>query len=266
MPRTRPLVPFILLSLLCGLARGVAPSAAGVAGSQSYAGTVTIATSCCSPVNAALVGFNFGEPPTFSSPIMLDNYDQYVPELAARIPTSTNGDIRVVGGNEVITVRLKPGMRWSDGSPITAADYVGALLLETAPTVVSTTSQDWGFGCIALGGPLAAATAIGTSLTLTFNGIFAAALDGCIPEPFPIEYFQRKYHAVLPPALLASFRTNRAAALYNSPSYRGSALQRLVDGWRHDPYTSPHDLFSGPYTLASWRQGQPEVLIPNPYY
>jgi ABC-type transport system substrate-binding protein len=35
----------------------------------------------------------------------------------------------IIGGNEVVTVHLKPGMRWSDGSPITPADYVGSQLL-----------------------------------------------------------------------------------------------------------------------------------------
>ncbi|HWE61670.1 MAG TPA: ABC transporter substrate-binding protein [Chloroflexota bacterium] len=55
-------------------------------------------------------------------------------------------------------------------------------------------------------------------------------------------------------------------ALYASGSYRGSPLQRLVAAWQGDPYTSPDDIFSGPYKVASWILGQRAVLVPNPYY
>jgi hypothetical protein len=113
MPRPRFVAPMVLLSLAGGLLRSAAPPLLATAGTQAYAGTVTVAGSFFVPAIPAMVGYNFGLPFLFDSPITLDGHDHYSPDLAARVPTSSNGDIRIVGGNEVVTVRLKPGMRWT---------------------------------------------------------------------------------------------------------------------------------------------------------
>ncbi|HEX8918633.1 MAG TPA: ABC transporter substrate-binding protein, partial [Chloroflexota bacterium] len=43
-----------------------------------------------------------------------------VPQMAASIPTVRNGGVR--DGGRTVTIHLKSGLRWSNGSPITSAD------------------------------------------------------------------------------------------------------------------------------------------------
>ena len=55
----------------------------------------------------------------------LANYDpdgNLVPKLAVEIPTRENGGV----SEDLLTItwKLKQGVRWSDGSPMTAADVV----------------------------------------------------------------------------------------------------------------------------------------------
>ncbi|MDR0808614.1 MAG: peptide ABC transporter substrate-binding protein, partial [Gemmobacter sp.] len=51
-----------------------------------------------------------------------DETGALIPRLAAEIPTSENGGISA--DRRAITWRLKPGLTWSDGSPVTAEDVV----------------------------------------------------------------------------------------------------------------------------------------------
>lgn len=46
------------------------------------------------------------------------------PDLAARVPTIANGDVRQEAGGMTIAVRLVTGLRWSDGAPITSDDVI----------------------------------------------------------------------------------------------------------------------------------------------
>ena len=47
---------------------------------------------------------------------------KYVPTMVTEVPTVDNGGAVVTGGNMDVTWHLKPGMKWSDGQPITCAD------------------------------------------------------------------------------------------------------------------------------------------------
>lgn len=47
---------------------------------------------------------------------------EYIPELAAKIPTLANGGVVVKGTKLDVTWELKPGLKWSDGQPLTSAD------------------------------------------------------------------------------------------------------------------------------------------------
>jgi peptide/nickel transport system substrate-binding protein len=53
------------------------------------------------------------------------------PMMAVRIPTIANGDIR--DGGRTVLIRLKPGLRWSDGREITAADIKFGWQVEMDP-------------------------------------------------------------------------------------------------------------------------------------
>jgi peptide/nickel transport system substrate-binding protein len=51
-----------------------------------------------------------------------DDKGNLVPELAADVPTTANGGVSPDG--LTITWKLKPGLKWSDGAPLTSADVV----------------------------------------------------------------------------------------------------------------------------------------------
>jgi peptide/nickel transport system substrate-binding protein len=50
-----------------------------------------------------------------------DDQNNYVPELAAEVPTAANGGVSADG--LTITWKLKPCLFWSDGQPLTSADF-----------------------------------------------------------------------------------------------------------------------------------------------
>ena len=47
---------------------------------------------------------------------------KYIPDLAQEVPLISNGGVTVDGERMSVNWRLKPGMKWSDGQPITCAD------------------------------------------------------------------------------------------------------------------------------------------------
>ena len=51
-----------------------------------------------------------------------DDKNQPVPEIAAEIPTAENGGLSADG--KTITVKLRDDVKWSDGEPVTADDFV----------------------------------------------------------------------------------------------------------------------------------------------
>jgi peptide/nickel transport system substrate-binding protein len=63
--------------------------------------------------------------PAFASLINIDQNLKYIPELASNVPTVANGGVVVTGDKMDVTWDLKPGMKWSDGQPITCADVQG---------------------------------------------------------------------------------------------------------------------------------------------
>ena len=48
--------------------------------------------------------------------------NEYVPNLATKVPTLANGGVVVKGTKLDVTWELKPGIKWSDGQPLTSAD------------------------------------------------------------------------------------------------------------------------------------------------
>lgn len=51
------------------------------------------------------------------------SYDlKYVTDLASEVPLVANGDVTVSGTGMTVMYKLKPGMKWSDGQPITCKD------------------------------------------------------------------------------------------------------------------------------------------------
>jgi len=58
----------------------------------------------------------------FAGLVVLDNQLGALPDLAAAVPTLDNGGVRLDGEGMQVTYRLRPGLQWSDGRALTAAD------------------------------------------------------------------------------------------------------------------------------------------------
>ena len=256
-----PAAAFISLSGLFGFAHGAgaAPSRVRAA---AYSGTIAI-TDYQFPDSLALGGaYSNGVADVELSGAMIDSplgFDQkgnFYADLATVIPSTANGGIKVVGGNEVVTVHLKPNMKWSDGTTITTNDYVLSLLLDFAPEFNSTFGVD----------RINTVTFSGNAMVITFKGLYAPALSYGIPSPEPLEFFEKKYGITLDPSLTASYNAATVQAYFASAAYKGSPLQKFVEQWVNDAYNSPKDVFNGAYKLAEWTQDQRITLVPNTYY
>lgn len=48
---------------------------------------------------------------------------KYIPDLAESVPTIDNGGVKINGDKFDVTVKLRSGLKWSDGEPLTGADF-----------------------------------------------------------------------------------------------------------------------------------------------
>jgi peptide/nickel transport system substrate-binding protein len=76
--------------------------------------------------------------------VRLDPNLQPVPDLVERVPTLDNGDVtwNRGAGTMDVTYQLRPGLRWSDGQPLTAADVAFTWRLIVNPKVQGVLSPD----------------------------------------------------------------------------------------------------------------------------
>ena len=140
--------------------------------------------------------------------------------LAARVPMLANGDVRVIGGGMQVTVHLKAGLRFSDGSPLTAGDVLFGLRLNRDPALGNSFGLD----------EIARATVTSPqTIVLQFGDLYGAYLAYALPPALPRAYFVRKYHT--------------------------SNLHALALAYARDPYDSPGDVYSGPYRVAAVAPG-----------
>lgn len=80
-----------------------------------------------------------------SAPISMTPYGVLFPEMAKYVPTLANKHLIRNGDGSVITdMELRPGMKWSDGKPVTIDDYIFShqLYMSDAIQVVSRTPMD----------------------------------------------------------------------------------------------------------------------------
>lgn len=114
----------------------------GVSPAPTAAGTAA-ATATPGPVKGGTFVFAMWQEPTTLAPLYVnqtiaglvgqtvyegladtDNDGNYYPKLAKSIPTVQNGGVKVSadGKKMSVTWELKPGIKWSDGTPLTSAD------------------------------------------------------------------------------------------------------------------------------------------------
>ena len=124
--------------------------------------------------------------------VQLDANMEPVPDLVERVPTLQNGDVtwnRSAGSMDV-TYSLKPGLRWSDGLPLTSADVAFTWRLIVNPSVGGVLSPE-GYAAISR---IDVHDAL--RFTLHFDRVYAKYLD-----LFPAILPQHRLAAVAPQQL-----------------------------------------------------------------
>lgn len=159
-----------------------------------------------------------------ASLVRRDAADNWEPYAASSFTSATVGE----GG--VITVQLRPGIRWSDGTPVTAVDYVLRYELESDPDMRSNALNSWNGITVAANGS--------HELVYTFSQLVRTAMVMLHKSP-------------LPDHLLGEL-------------YREGGAEAVRAAWGAD--TAPADLVTtGPWALFESASDY-YVLARNPYY
>jgi len=129
MRRTRPLARAIALVVGVGLLVGAcaAPAApAPSASEQPRGGALVFALwqepESLYPFYATQTVSGLVSDVAVEALIRVDPDGNYLPQLAREVPTLQNGGVKLEGGRMLVTYRLTPDVRWSDGTPFTSAD------------------------------------------------------------------------------------------------------------------------------------------------
>src|ERR1035437_8540837 len=61
--------------------------------------------------------------PAMRGLVTITSDGKYIPDLAASIPTVAPGGVVISGSTYTVAVTLKPGLMWSDGTPLTMNDW-----------------------------------------------------------------------------------------------------------------------------------------------
>lgn len=96
---------------------------------------------------------------------------------------ATGWQIQEDGDGGTITVQVRPGLRWSDGAPITAADYEFHYTLQADDPQASS----WRGVSLRATGP--------TTLEYAFDDLYRTALTHLNLSPFPLHVFGEVYEA-----------------------------------------------------------------------
>lgn len=161
----------------------------------------------------------------FSFLLRYDAEGNYVPDLATAVPTRGNGGISPDG--KTIVVHVRRGVRWSDGAPLTAADWLFTYRAVRNPRNNVKTRYGWDdLASAAAPDPYTLVLRLKRP-SVTVLGILAMGGAGYPPMP----------------AHLLSHVTDLNQAAFNS---------------------SP--LSSGPYLLKAWNRGSSLDFVPNPRY
>jgi peptide/nickel transport system substrate-binding protein len=262
-----PAAALLILSGGGGLAR-LGGTAQAHTAADTYSGTISI-TDYQAPNGLGAGGASSAEAnqelisAMADSALGLDNKGNFYADLATEVPSTANGGLKVVNGNEVITYHLKPNQKWSDGSPVTTADWMALYKFENYAPDIAT-------GPGTLADQLETVVMNGNDLVMTLKGVAGSALQQLLPGPVPWEYYQKKYGVTVTGIDMNSF--NRAkdidpkTDLVPAAIYASSGMNKLAAAWLQDNYNSPSDLFNGPYMLKQWSPDQRYVLAANPYY
>jgi peptide/nickel transport system substrate-binding protein len=159
--------------------------------------------------------------------IDLDAQGHPQPALLREIPTQGNGDLSADG--RTIRYRLRPGVRWSDGVPVTAADVLFTLraILDPRNPVRSHEGYD------------------------LIDRAYA-------PNPQTVLFHLRRPWA---PAVMTYFSYG-----FSPQFVLPSHVLRAEAPLAHAPFNAAPIVGDGPYRFLSWRRGEGLRYVANPRY
>jgi len=161
----------------------------------------------------------------FAHLLRYDDNGNMIPDLALTVPTTRNGGISADG--RTITLHLRHGVTWSDGAPLTAADWLFTYHAVLNPH--NNTKLDYGWDTIA------SATA---------------------PDPYTLVIHLKR------PSVAALGLLAVGGSAY--PPLPAHLLAKLPDINRAPFNSKP--ISSGPYILQTWNHGGSLIFVPNPHY
>lgn len=108
----------VLLACILGLAS--VPPGAALAGDRPLRIGLVQQPNSLDPQRAVQFYENYMAEAIFSALTVIDDRGNVAPDLAERVPTRANGGISADG--KTLTYRLRAGLRWQDGAPLTSHD------------------------------------------------------------------------------------------------------------------------------------------------
>ena len=160
------------------------------------------------------------------------------------VPDQATWDVS--GGNKVYTFHLKPGITFSDGTPVTAQTYVYTITRALLPKTNSPIASIYGFAIVG-------ASALNSGKTMTLPGV--KAIDDVtlqITLTQPTVYFLEE--------LANSFFFPLNQKLIEQYSRPGS----MPSDWAQ--HVAGHGAGTGPFMVKEWDHNVKMILVPNPHY
>jgi peptide/nickel transport system substrate-binding protein len=161
----------------------------------------------------------------YSFLLRIDDNGNVIPDLATVVPTTQNGGVS--RDQKTITLHLRRNARWSDGAPVTAADWLFTLSAVRNPR--NNIKSDYGW-----------------------NGISSASA----PDPYTLVI-----HLKAPSVAAFDVLTMGGTAYPPLPAH---LLAKFPDINRAAINAEP--VSSGPYVLKTWDRGSQLVFVPNRDY
>jgi peptide/nickel transport system substrate-binding protein len=177
-----------------------------------------------------------------------------VPDLVNEIPATDNGGVKVIDSTHMdVTINLKPGLKWSDGSPLTTDDVIFSwnAICDPATGAPNTAGYDhitsmekksdtqviWHFG------PELTKSAKDSSGNPAYRCGLAGALTSGIYAPYLL-----LAEAIFPKSALGTIAHS--------------------DWARSDYFNVQPTVTSGPYMVQNFTPGNAAqvVMVPNPHY
>jgi oligopeptide transport system substrate-binding protein len=178
----------------------------------------------------------------FRGLFQLDKDAKPAPAMATELPTTSNGGISADG--KTYTIKLKSGLKFSDGSPLTAKDFEYSMKRALSPE----TAGDYAFLLenIAGGADYMSSKATGAELEAVAAKVGVKAKDDTTLE---ITLANPEPTLLIKLSLWAGFPVKKAS----------------VDADKEKAFTEGGKLIgNGPYMLKEWKPKEQITLVPNP--